>query len=67
MKKQILGIGKALNKAEQKQINGGAGGCNTLQQCESSGCPYDCEEFRVSTGILKWYSCWVCVDPNNHQ
>jgi hypothetical protein len=35
MKKQILSIGKALNKAEQKTILGGAlGGCETDADCE---------------------------------
>ncbi|MEO9571153.1 MAG: hypothetical protein ABJH82_12490 [Polaribacter sp.] len=40
MKKQILNIGKALNKAEQKSINGGIGGgpffgenCDTSHDC----------------------------------
>ncbi len=44
MKKQFLNLGKALNKAEQKQINGGSvvpGGCredkgfswNPLERC----------------------------------
>ncbi len=28
MKKSILNIGKALNKAEQKRINGGIGNCD---------------------------------------
>jgi len=67
MKKSILTIGSALSKKEQKQVNGGSSGCDTLQQCQSSGCPYTCEEVRIPTGLLKWYSCWVCVDPNNHQ
>ncbi|WP_237274786.1 hypothetical protein [Tenacibaculum ovolyticum] len=29
MKKSILNLGKALNKAEQKEINGGLNQCNT--------------------------------------
>lgn len=49
MKKQILNIGKALNKAEQKQISGGGGGkaiesgcIGSLNNCflgPNSGCP----------------------------
>lgn len=31
MKKQFLNLGKALNKAEQKSINGGSGGC--IDEC----------------------------------
>ncbi len=40
MKKQILNLGKALNKAEQKTINGGGpGGCYTHQECPAGhGC-----------------------------
>ncbi|MFY0629885.1 MAG: hypothetical protein JXR05_05850 [Flavobacteriaceae bacterium] len=35
MKKQILNIGKALNKAEQKTINGGGRPCQDM--CDWSG------------------------------
>ena len=40
MKKSILNIGKALNKAEQKQINGGG----RIVECKSDfgGCPCNC-------------------------
>jgi hypothetical protein len=34
MKKQILNLGKALNKAEQKSINGGIGHPPTLGPCQ---------------------------------
>jgi len=67
MKKSILNIGFTLSKTEQRQINGGSSGCDTLQQCENSGCPYECVEFRIETGLLKWRSCWICQDPNNYQ
>ncbi len=65
MKKSILNIGKALNKTEQKLINGGRIfiGCGTLSQCQSS-CQYEC----VLT--VNWHTqppCWSCVDTNNHQ
>ena len=37
MKKQFLDLGNALNKAEQKQINGGSdeGRCHTDSDCAS--------------------------------
>ncbi|WP_272150220.1 hypothetical protein [Tenacibaculum aiptasiae] len=40
MKKSILNIGKALNKVEQKTINGGS----HIVMCtaDASGCPCDC-------------------------
>jgi hypothetical protein len=37
MKKSILNIGKALNKAEQKEINGGATGRACSNNCHN-GC-----------------------------
>ena len=41
MKKSILNLGKALNKAEQKSINGGWDPCRTTAECqEMSGDPY---------------------------
>lgn len=43
MKKSILNIGKALDRAEQKQISGGGSrsSCQTDQDCEQTGlyCP----------------------------
>jgi len=47
MKKQILNLGKALNKGEQKSINGGGyGSCLTENDCRLhplySGGPVDC-------------------------
>jgi len=36
MKKQFLNLGKALNKAEQKSINGG-GACNVTTERECIG------------------------------
>ncbi len=42
MKKQILNLGKALNKIEQKQINGGAAGsegwCSETNSSENCDC-----------------------------
>ena len=41
MKKQFLNLGKALNKAEQKTINGGM----TEQECaKRGGAWYSCED-----------------------
>ena len=40
MKKQILNLGKVLNKAEQKEVNGGVGGYSCYQdgrQCCQTG------------------------------
>ncbi|MCT4699662.1 hypothetical protein [Tenacibaculum haliotis] len=37
MKKQILNLGKALNKAEQKEINGG-GTCSAHIPCGHESC-----------------------------
>ena len=34
MKKQILNLGKALNKAEQKSIHGGTWTCTSAKDCE---------------------------------
>ncbi len=62
MKKQILNLGKALNKAEQKQINGGRmdeGWCVETGQCSSdSQCP-DSTPFMGQTkkGYCKSVSC----------
>ena len=45
MKKSILNIGKALNKVEQKEINGGrARGCNCDSECGSGShcCNHRC-------------------------
>jgi len=36
MRKEILNIGKALNKAEQQKINGGTVSCNTDSDCPKS-------------------------------
>lgn len=42
MKKQFLNLGKALNKAEQKEINGGTPygelSCSSNEDCK----PYEC-------------------------
>jgi hypothetical protein len=50
MKKSILNIGKALNKIEQKSINGGGfgGSCNTNEDCPVNG--HIC-------------NCGDCIDP----
>ena len=63
MKQSILNIGTALDKAEQRTINGGFNGCGTLSECMSS-CIYECEL------TVNWHReppCWACVDNNNHQ
>ena len=57
MKKQILNLGKALNKAEQKTINGGKKQCETHNQCGSGYCCITaawCQRFgdQGNTGYL---------------
>lgn len=66
MKKSILSVGSELSKTEQRTVNGGGRGCDTMQQCLND-CIWDCVEFRIATGILQYISCWVCQDPNNYQ
>ncbi|MBA6156379.1 hypothetical protein H3Z83_07615 [Tenacibaculum sp. S7007] len=39
MKKSILNLGNALNKAEQKAVNGGFFRCTSSEQCSGR---YDC-------------------------
>ncbi|WP_299678634.1 hypothetical protein [uncultured Tenacibaculum sp.] len=56
MKKSILNLGKALNKAEQKTIHGGSELCQAIgdngPQCYSDNIPgcASCYEFRLLTG-----------------
>jgi hypothetical protein len=55
MKNQFLNLGKALSKAEQKQINGGAyisepGNCAAGTSCEED---MDCTDIGIQ--------CQVCV------
>ncbi|WP_435263970.1 hypothetical protein [Tenacibaculum sp. nBUS_03] len=38
MKKSILNLGNALNKADQKQINGGKKKCDTHNDCGPGAC-----------------------------
>jgi hypothetical protein len=69
MKKQFLNLGKALNKAEQKSINGGAGVCDS--ECGPGGgsCPSgsECVEFNST------YSCpddpvqYICMESRGDQ
>jgi len=52
MKKSILNLGKALNKSEQKKVNGGYGNC-----------PQNCEYFSdtvISSSFLT--SCGRCSE-----
>ena len=54
MKKQILNLGKGLNKAEQKAINGGQLLlCQNMTNPSAWECTY--EECRDRGGI--WYDC----------
>ena len=52
MKKSILNIGKALNKAEQKTVNGGKGG---IRCTDDSHCPS-----HMFCGIFLGWSYGLC-------
>ena len=54
MKKQILNLGKALNKAEQKSINGGY---KTKTSCDAMGGFWG----------LHIDGHWCCTIPNSHS
>ncbi|MDP2541213.1 hypothetical protein [Tenacibaculum discolor] len=58
MKKSILNLGKALNKANQKQINGGANG-SCYQEgsrcCENRPWGVFCDAGRCGTYGCLWY------------
>jgi hypothetical protein len=57
MKKQILNLGKALSKAEQKQINGGY-----APECISDE---DCNQGMNNQDSYCDLSKALCVDPNS--
>jgi hypothetical protein len=66
MKKQILNIGKALSRAEQKQVfggrvleeGGGSGFCDTSGQCSTdSECPDSTFMGRAQKGYCKSVAC----------
>jgi len=54
MKKQILKLGKALNKVELKSINGGKKRCSTHAQCGIQCCNTAgwCQNLGANTGYL---------------
>jgi len=67
MKKEILNIGKALNREEQRQVNGGTGNCggySSFEICDAT-CPLtlSCEEYRCN----RQTSGWFCVDTGNSE
>ncbi|WP_431164570.1 hypothetical protein [Tenacibaculum halocynthiae] len=57
MKKSILNLGNALNKIEQKQINGGRKFCTSHAQCPANQC---CQSPPTS-------SSGICGAANNGQ
>ncbi len=60
MKKQILNLGKALNKTEQKTINGGGhGGCWVNEDCFAG--QYCCKGAPDPDGTLEG----VCIEEQN--
>jgi hypothetical protein len=50
MKKQILNLGKALNKAEQKSINGGGEYCDSPDSCPTGQCCSSNNTCRINDG-----------------
>ena len=58
MKKSILNLGKSIEKAEQKQINGGYGNCgwNYGDACAPGGCCIVGQCRMVSSPFV-----WRCV------
>jgi len=61
MKKQILNLGKALNKAEQKSINGGGGAGNCSYEGESCGQNYFCCEDYEGGGFKCLHTTQSCT------
>jgi len=63
MKKQILNLGKALDKAEQKSINGGLGSspCGTFPGVLI---PNQTAESCLTVRYAMWYTneCWMCAE-----
>jgi len=62
MKKQILNIGKALNKVEQRNINGGGGGTESGDYCESH---LDCGPSSPAFGCCLSQN--TCMTPEEYQ
>jgi len=63
--KNLLKLGKTLNKAEQKQIIGGIGPQSPFL---SSGCINNCEtrcpDATVGSGSRRWECVDTCASPN---
>jgi len=69
MKKSILNLGKALNKAQQQAINGGTRGCasscSTDEDCnptpgQITGCVYACIQFMGGVCVYDTQTCPAC-------
>jgi hypothetical protein len=58
MKKQILNLGKALNKAEQKLIHGGNWSCESANDCKREAAKLDQDE--VEPGDIQ--PVWQCIE-----
>ena len=55
MKKELLNLGKALNRAEQRVINGGKEQCNNQFHCGEGKCCNTagwCQSVNANTGYL---------------
>lgn len=55
MKKQILKLGKALNKADQKLIHGGGGNCYLHSDCDpAERCTSYYSGGVLFSGVCEW-------------
>lgn len=70
MKKEILNVGKAINKAEQKQIQGGfpgyPPGLNPPPQCNGNAyleLIFNEQDCTTGFGFGIWFEgrCWTCA------
>jgi len=70
MKKQFLNLGKALSKAEQREINGGAGTCDDECSPSAGG---SCSSGSECIEFSSTYSCpddpiqYICMPTKGDQ
>jgi len=67
MKKQLLNLGKGLNKIEQKMISGGGMFHNGTLVCENPDPFGNCGSECLAAGGI-WYGCVsLCVEANSQH
>ena len=62
----LLNLGKALSKAEQRSVNGGRGGCSTSSGMCQSTCNGICMQvgaYNPASGSID--VCWACFSEDN--